>query len=118
MNDTTNLFLDLLVIAAGLFMLYSAAMMKIKGEIQSSLISRNIDLSKAPDKEGYIRIMFVPNLCMGLAMILCGACTSVLPKLGVSLPEKADTWVFFGALIVIVLYGLISMNAQNKYLRK
>ncbi|MCR5487685.1 MAG: hypothetical protein K6F35_09190 [Lachnospiraceae bacterium] len=117
MNDTTNLFLDILVIAAGLYLVYSAILMRLRGEIQGSLISRNIDLKNAPDKQGYIRVMFWPNLLAGVMLALCGITTSVLPRLGVVLPEQINTWVFLVALVVIMAYGILSMNAQNKYLR-
>ncbi len=117
MNDNTNMFLDLLMIAAGGYLVYCAFLMKLKGEIGTSLISRNVDLSQAPDKAGYIRTMFLPNLIMGLFMILSGVSTSFLPKIGIGLPEKASTWIFLAALVLLVIYGIVSMNAQNKYLK-
>ena len=61
--------------------------------------------------------MFWPNLVAGVMLALCGFTTSVLPRLGVELPEKVNTWVFLTALVLVVAYGILSMNAQNKYLR-
>ena len=115
--DNPNMFLDVIVIIAGAFLIYSALAMKFKGEIKNSLISRNIDLSKAPDREAYIRVMFLPNIVMGFLLILSGCVTTLLPGLGIELPSGAGTGVFITALAAVVIYGMISMNAQNKYLR-
>lgn len=114
--NSMDTFMDILEILAGAYMIYCAVKMKTTGNIKNDLVSRNIDPDKAPDKDGYIKKMFLPDIITGVILILCGCATSMLPAVGVSLPELAREIIIGIALAVFIIYGVASMNAQKKYL--
>lgn len=114
--DSMNTFMDILEILAGAYMVYCAVKMKTTGEIKNDLVSRSIDPDRAPDKEGYIKAMFLPDIIMGVILILCGCATTGLPAAGVSLPEIANELIIGFALAIFIIYGVMSMKAQKKYL--
>ena len=47
-------FLDYVIIGAGIYLIYAGVIMKVAGRIPKSLISRNIDVENAPNKDEYI----------------------------------------------------------------
>lgn len=63
MTDITS-WVGIVVFACGLYCIYAAVMMKVKGEInQSILLGKDYQFKKCKDKEGYIKEMF-PHLCL------------------------------------------------------
>ena len=87
MGNNIDAFLDMLEVAAGAYLIYCAISMKYSGKISSGLVSRSLDLDKAPDKAAYIRSMFLPDIILGIILILCGCMTVLLPKIGVTVTE-------------------------------
>ena len=111
----SDYFMNGIILAAGAYLIFSALRMKLKKEVGKSLLSRNIDWDKAPDKEGYIRLMAPINLLMGLLMIGVGVILSLHDKL--SLDTAAQSVVLFVALAICLAYGVVVMNAQNRFLK-
>ena len=111
-------FLDYVIIGAGLYLIYAGIIMKTAGRIPKSLISRNIDVENAPDKDEYINNMFLPCIVLGIIMTVCGASTWILPALGIVLPVKTTMVTSLISMTIVILFGIFSMNMQKKYLAK
>lgn len=111
-------FLDYVILGAGVYLIYAGIIMKTAGRIPKSLISKNVDLDNAPDKDEYINNMFLPCIVLGLIMLLCGASTWILPALGIELPEKMTMITSLISMTIVILFGVFSMNMQKKYLLK
>ncbi len=109
-------FLDYVILGAGIYLIYAGIIMKAAGRIPKSLISKNVDVDNAPNKEEYISNMFLPCIVLGFIMVLCGASTWVLPALGIALPEKMTMITSLISMTIVILFGIFSMNMQKKYL--
>lgn len=73
MTDMTN-FVGILVFGFGIYSLYAAFQMKVKGEINSSLLlSKELIYKKCKDKEAYIKEIFPVLLLFAIVTTLCGA---------------------------------------------
>ncbi len=114
-----NLF-DILVIGAGLYMAYCSVMMKIKGQINSSVVlSRNVDENSLKDKEGFIGYIWWKLLAVGL---LCAA-SGVFNLVYTSVAEVSDTYIFVQIgvntffFILLIVYGVVVVKAQKKYMK-
>lgn len=65
--------LDVIVFGCGFYILYLWYMMKFKGEIKTGfLISKDVDIKKCKDKEGYINYIAPRSLAFGVFTILYG----------------------------------------------
>lgn len=111
-----NSLLDLIEIGAGVYLLYLAIKMKRTGEIvDNGLITKGLDLNKAPDPQGYIDFMFPWNIGMGVLFVLCGMVSRLLA--GKELYNTAITVSMVVCAICVVAYGYVTMKAQQKYLK-
>ncbi len=116
--QSTNSILDIMVVGAGIYLIWSALMMKLKGIIPKSLISKNIDPDKAPDKQGYIEHMFIPCILMGLLMAAGGGVFTLMTYLHIAMPEMGPTVFYLGSMAVVIAFGVYSMNMQKRYLKE
>ncbi|MBO6112658.1 MAG: hypothetical protein J6P45_06390 [Lachnospiraceae bacterium] len=117
LGQNADYFLDLLLVAAGGYLIYAAIVMKVTGRIANTLISRNIDPDRAPDKEGYIRRMFIPCIIMGCLMVLCGLFTVIIPRVSLNLPSYAPVALYLFSMGLVIAFGVYSINLQNRYLK-
>ncbi|MCR5747585.1 MAG: hypothetical protein K6G03_07740 [Lachnospiraceae bacterium] len=114
MNDMDS-FMNAIIYIGGAYLIFSAIMMKTKGTVSSTFLSRDLDWSTARDKEGYIKVMFPVNLVMGLIMIATGVTLTYEAKLGTK--GITESIILLVAFIIVIIYGIIAMKAQNKYLK-
>ncbi len=110
-------FIDVVIFLAGGYMIYSAIIMKTKGEVLSSFMSKDIDWKRASEenKKAYIRIMFPANIIMGIVMMAISAVFTFGERMG--LTGTAESILIAIALLICIAYGAVLMNYQNKYLR-
>ncbi|MBQ4481917.1 MAG: hypothetical protein II966_01675 [Lachnospiraceae bacterium] len=110
-------FMNIIIILAGLYLLYSAILMKTKGEVASGFMSRDIkwDQVKEENRKAFIKIMFPANIAMGIIMTGMGLFFTFGEKIG--LPVMGESLIIGIALVFFVIYGAVLMNAQNKNLR-
>lgn len=108
---------DYFVVFAGAYMIYLTIQMKRTGEIrQNGLLSKNIDLNKAPDPAGFIRVMTPWYLIFGAAIALSGAVSIYIDRYnGPKVVSMVTYLVMFAAVIV---FAYVLMRAQKKYLQK
>lgn len=116
MNNMDS-FLDIMIFFAGAYLIYSAVIMKKKGEVSSALLSKNIDWKhvKEENKKAYIKVMFPANIVMGITMIIISAVFIFGDRIGLS--GMGVSILIAVALLICVAYGALLMNYQGKYLR-
>lgn len=65
--------MDIIFVGAGLYMLYALFLMKKTGEIKTSmLLSREVDIRKCKDLEGYKKFIEPKMLIFSIAAIIYG----------------------------------------------
>lgn len=107
--------IDGIIFACGIYMLYSAYLMKTKGELKVGwLVSKNIDLKKSKDVSGYINYMY-PRV------IIFSICTLIYSFVGfygtyVASLGLISTVTFFGFFVVVVWFAIVSTRASKRFL--
>ena len=107
--------MNVIIYIAGGYLIYAAILMKIRGTVASAFLSKNLNWETARDKKGYIRIMFPVNLIMGLIMVATGLLLTYGEKLGIK--GSGGSIVLLISFIFCIIYAVIAMHAQNKYLK-
>lgn len=107
--------IDGIIFACGVYMLYSAYLMKTKGELKVGwLVSKNINLERSKDVPGYIRYMY-PRV------LIFASCTLVYSIIGLystyfSPLGTVQTITFAGFFAIVIWFAYISTKASKKYL--
>lgn len=110
-----DMLLDIVEIFAGLYLLYVTVRMKTTGTVfENMLLSRGLDLNKAPDPAAYIRMIFLPGIISGMLLFLSGLFSRIF--IGAEFYGTVSVVCMFVSAAVIIVYGFLSMAAQKKYL--
>lgn len=115
MDNSIWSVLDVIFVGAGIYVLYAWVMMKTKGEIITSiLMSKDVELRKCKDLEGYKAYIAPRMLVFGIAAILYGAAglvnTYVTP-----LPGAVYGAVMVLFLAVLIWYALATRKGVQKF---
>lgn len=110
---SVDMALDLLVVACGIYMIYQAVRMRKTKQIPDMLVGKNFPAGRAHDAEGFIRAAFPMTYFTGTMLVLTGAFS--LFDILASYPV-ADVFINLLEVAVILLYGVLLMKAQKKYL--
>jgi hypothetical protein len=116
MNNMDS-FLDIIILFAGAYLIYSAALMKVKGEVASGFLGKDVDWKHVSEenKKAYIKIMIPANIIMGIMMIIMGLVFMFGNRIGLN---GTHISILIGiALLICVAYGAVIMNYQSKYLK-
>lgn len=110
----TNIF-DLLIGASGIYLIYTAVMMKKTGEIKTGVIvSREADIHKMRDKEGFINYMFGKVLLIGALTVLAAIGNVLRTYYG------GPVWIAIIAngcyLAVLFFYAAASSKAKKMFI--
>lgn len=113
MTDMTN-FVGILVFGFGIYSLYAAFQMKVKGEINSSLLlSKELIYKKCKDKEAYIKEVFPVLLVFAIVTTLCGAIDIINSfVVDISIVYFISLAAFVAVFAVFVVK---TTNARKKY---
>lgn len=110
---TINIF-DALIIVSGLYMIYTAFNMKHSGKITSGvLISKDVDVDKIRDKDGFIKYMFNKVLVMGILTCLIGLGGMLLTK--INAPSYVMLIGMGCFIIVLILFTIATYKAKKKF---
>lgn len=113
MNYT--MMLDFVEMVIGAYVIFLAFQMKNTGKLtNNALISKNIDLNKAPDPAGYIKATFVPDIVCGIVLLLCGGASRLTD--GTSAYENVQIITMILSVVIIFSFGYVIVKAQQKYL--
>ncbi len=112
--DNMSIF-DILITACGLYLVYTAVVMKIKGKIvKGVLVSKDVDVEKIKDKEGFIRYMSGKALLVGVLAAAVGMINLVNSYL------KGPGWisiaVIAGYFVVLMVFAYSSVKARKIYI--
>ena len=105
--NSYNLIMDLVILAAGAYVLYSWFQMKRTGEIMGGmLMPKGLDLKKCKDKAGFLKEMLPKLLITGLITLASGIIGAVNDQ--VTRVPSAVYWIsyvaVFAALIAYAVY--------------
>lgn len=111
---SVNIF-DILIILCGLYMIYTAVIMKIKGRITPGIVvSKDVDTKKIRDKEGFIGYMFGKVLLMGVLTSAIGGFGIVVTRL--NLPAYI-TLISLGCfMVLLIIFAVASNRAKKQYI--
>lgn len=106
---------DLLIAASGLYLIYTAWMMKTRGRITKGVIvSKDVDVEKIRDKDGFIHYMFAKALWMGVLAAAVGTVNLINTYL------KGPVWismaVVIGYFVVLMAFAVVSVKARKKFI--
>ena len=115
MDNSIWSVLDVIFVGAGIYVLYAWVMMKTKGEnITTILMSKDVELRKCKDLEGYKAYIAPRMLVFGIAAILYGAAglvnTYVTP-----LPGAVYGAVMALFLAVLIWYAIATRKGVQKF---
>lgn len=106
---------DLLIAGSGLYLIYTAIMMKKHGQIKAGVIvSKDVNVDKIRDKEGFIRYMYGKVLLIGVLATLVGIVSLVNTKLNG--PDYVTVIGAVGYLVVLGIFAATSMKARKKFI--
>lgn len=112
-----DLLLDLAEILAGGYLIFIAIRMHQTQTItENALISKGLDLNKAPDPKNYIKVMVPWNIFAGAVLFLCGAVSRLTTDF--ENYKLITTVIMFISALCIIVYGYVLMKAQNSYLKQ
>ncbi len=107
--------LDWMITFGGIYLIYAALAMKLKGKIVKSIVANpEVDIEKIRDKEGFIQYMWVRVLILGIMSSAVGAVGIIYAQKGASLTTYMIS--FFGYLIVLVWYCVIYVRGRKRYM--
>ncbi len=104
---------NILIMAVGIYMIYWAVQMQSTHKIPEFLVGKGFPIDRAKDKEGFIRFTFPCTMFTGVFLLLVGMARAL--ELLSQYP-LVDTAVGFLVVVVVIIYGMILMRAQRKYL--
>ena len=99
MNEFSSI-VDIIILFSGLYIVYSVITMKTSGEINSVLLSKDMDIKKCRDLEGYKRYLFPRSLVMGLMTVVFGAA-------GLVNAFVVQLGAVYSALVVVLMVVMI-----------
>lgn len=108
-----DMILNILIMACGIYMLYWAIQMKSNKKIPEMLVGKNFPIERAHDPEGFIKATFPLTFATGVLLLVSGAIGSL--ELLAAYP-MADMIINLVEVVVILVYGMLLMKAQRKYL--
>lgn len=112
--DSAFSFIDIIIVACGVYVLYVFYLLKTKGEIKESLLlPKDFAVNKCKDKAAYIAEISPKVLVYGIIVVLCGVlglCESRFGLLG-----NAYFIVLAVFLAVTIWFALEAKKAVKKY---
>ena len=107
------MIIGLLIIACGVYVIYWAMQMIQTKKIPEMLVGKGFPISRAKDKDGFIKATFPMTLALGVILFVVG----ILGALGVfAAYPLVDTLLSIVLIVVIIIYGMFLLKAQQKYL--
>lgn len=108
-----DMILNILIMACGIYMLYWAMQMKNNKKIPEMLVGKGFPIERARDPEGFIRVTFPFTIVTAVVLLIAGIVGAL--ELLAAYPV-ADVIINLAELAVILIYGVLLMRAQRKYL--
>ena len=113
--DTASAFslLDIIVVGAGLYMLYAYYILMTKNELKEGvLVSKNMGSKKCKDIEGYKKFMGIPILVTALMAIVSGGIG--LYQNYVARVPALLYWTFYFCFIAVLVWFVVCTKKAEK----
>ena len=108
-------FLDIIFVGAGVYMLYAWFLMKKKGEIkQEVLMSKDIELKKCKDLEGYKAYIAPKMVVFGVSAVIYGG-MGLVNSYVTPLPSMLYNVMMFVFLLVLIWFALMERKGTEKF---
>lgn len=112
--NTMNLF-DLLIVISGFYLIYTAVSMKRTGKIAGGvLLSKDVDVNKIRDKEGFIHYMYGKVILLGILTCAAGAMGFITESI------NGPVWLpLIGVgcyLVILILFAAASNKAKKLFI--
>jgi hypothetical protein len=110
--------ISLIILGAGLFVLYSWYNMAFNGVISESLfLGKQYDVNKIKDKDGFIKKASPVSLCLGIVTTICGTIASLRHYMFpdnelLAFLDPISNVIVFAA---IIWFGIYTRKLKNKY---
>lgn len=116
MGHDWDVFLDVIQIFGGAYIIYAGIDMKRTGLLsQYSLIGKNVVLSQAPDIPGFIKEMYGKYILCGILFLVPGLISFYLNSKGMLSSELF--FILAGILAAdLVAFAFFLLRAQKRYL--
>lgn len=114
MGTEFDLFFGIGAIIAGAYCLYAAIMMKKAGVVTEALfLDKETALKKCKDKAGFVKMVLLPTIVLGLTILVYGALLIV----NVYVVECfIATYVLLAiTMVVLVWFAIITKKARNQF---
>ncbi len=108
-----GIILKILIMACGIYMIYWSVQMKSTHKIPQMLVGKGFPTDRAKDPEGFMKVTF--PLTMGMGIILFAVGLTGALELFIQYP-LVDTLLTVLMLAALVIYGMLLLKAQKKYL--
>lgn len=108
------LALEVILLGCAVYMLVLTVKMNSSKEIPSFFVSSRIKIENAKDKEGYIKYM-TPRMYLFCGVLIVFSGISIISGY-INIPAYVTLVVNVLYFAVLIIYGIISVKAQNKYL--
>ena len=109
-----NIF-DLLIAGSGLYLIYTAVIMKTRGEITKGVvISKDVNVERMRDKEGFIRYMYGKMILFGVLTVAVGVWDLI--NVYVQGPPWISTAAVMGYLVLLLLFGAFTLKGRKKFI--
>ncbi|MCQ2519604.1 MAG: hypothetical protein MJ107_03625 [Lachnospiraceae bacterium] len=110
------LALEVILLGCAVYMLVLTVKMNSSKEIPSFFVSSRIKMENAHDKEGYINYM-TPRMYLFCGVLIVFSLISIASKY-IFVPPVVTLVINILYFVILILYGVISVKAQNKFLFK
>ena len=85
-------------------------MMKVHGKVNRMLVGKKYDIEKARDLPGFISVIFLPNIIIGVITMAAG----IVHYIAEDLLGNSDAGIVY--VVLFMIYAVILVRTQNKYL--
>ena len=108
-----GMILDFVIMICGVYVIYETVQMKTGSKIPEMLTGKGFLMEQAKDPAGFIHFILPYTLGTGIALLVSGL-FGMFEILETCPP--AETVMRVALVVVIVVYGMVLMYAQKKYL--
>lgn len=112
--DSMFALIDIMIAACGLYVIYTAYLMKTKGELKESfMLPKDITIKKCKDPKGYCTEMTPKMLAYGIVVTICGG-LGILEDMQ-RLPVSMYIVIMVVFIAATVWYVIQAKKAVKKY---
>lgn len=112
-----SMFLDMIIIAFGVYMVYAAVVLKTRNEITANImLPKDVKPEHIQDMEGFVAFTYPKTLGIGILTIVMGL--AMLINDMINLTFLINYIVPFVFTAVVIYYGVMIKKAQAQFYRK